>query len=166
MLPVLKDGGKVVTVGSYTGRVAYVWLKSERLKEEFRKASLTKEGLVGLMQEFQRDVKEEKWEERGWPRWAYGVSKLGINLYTKIIANWKEVVDRGIQVYACCVGYVKTDMTSHDERAVPLEEGIDTPMHLILLPFELNMQWQGGFFEDKMLSSHYGNVNNLKRLLN
>ena len=40
MLPVLKDGGKVVTVGSYTGRVAYVWLKNERLKEEFRKASL------------------------------------------------------------------------------------------------------------------------------
>ena len=42
MLPLMKEGGKIVTVGSYTGRVAYVWLKNDRLKKEFAKAELTK----------------------------------------------------------------------------------------------------------------------------
>ena len=73
------------------------------------------------MMKFQQDVKEGKWEDRGWPRWAYGVSKLGINLYAKVMSQWEEVLNRGLQVYSCCVGYVRTDLTCHDVRAVPLE---------------------------------------------
>ena len=42
MLPLIKDSGKVITVGSYTGRVAYVRLTDPRLKEEFKKPDLTK----------------------------------------------------------------------------------------------------------------------------
>ena len=45
---------------------------------------------------------------------------MGINIYVKVMAQWEEVLKRDLQVYCCCVGYVKTDMTSHDERAVPL----------------------------------------------
>ena len=42
MLPFIKDAGKIVTIGSYTGRVAYVRLKNDRLKKEFGKSELTK----------------------------------------------------------------------------------------------------------------------------
>lgn len=36
---------------------------------------------------------------------------------------------RGIQVYGCCPGYVKTDMSSHKGH-LTVEEGILTPIFL------------------------------------
>ncbi len=51
--------------------------------------------------------------EKGFPRSAYGMSKLGLNLYTKILSKRQDVLSNNIQVYALCPGYVSTDMSSH-----------------------------------------------------
>ncbi len=51
--------------------------------------------------------------EKGFPKSAYGMSKLGLNLYTKILSKRQDVLSNNIQVYALCPGYVNTDMTSH-----------------------------------------------------
>ena len=67
----------------------------------------------------------------------YGVSKLGINIFSTILSRNQEVQRRGIQVYSCCPGYVATDLTNH-QGFLTVEEGIKTPVHLIELPFKIN----------------------------
>lgn len=44
--------------------------------------------------------------DKGWPKSAYGMSKLGINSYSRILAHNEQVKAKNIQVYACSPGYV------------------------------------------------------------
>ena len=62
------------------------------------------------------------------------MSKLGISAYGGVLGRAAEVVARGIQVYSCCPGYVKTDMT-HYKGNISIEDGIITPTFLIEKPF-------------------------------
>ena len=66
-----------------------------------------------MVHDFEDGVAKGDYAERGWPKSGYGVSKLAINLYHNILGHNPEVLKRNIQVYVCCPGYVKTDMTSH-----------------------------------------------------
>ncbi len=79
-------------------------------------------------------MKDNTFEEKGWPKSIYGMSKLGINLYCSILGKDKEIIDRGIQVYSCCPGYVKTDMTGN-KGDLTVEEGVKTAVYLIQRPF-------------------------------
>ena len=104
------------------------------------------------MKDFSDGVKEGNYEERGWPKWIYGMSKVGINFYAKVLANYNEVKERKIQVYALCPGFVDTDMTNH-KGPLTIQQGAETPVYVTELPFEVNPEWQGKFFEKCALSS-------------
>ena len=62
------------------------------------------------------------------------------------------VIAKKIQAYVCCPGWVKTDMGGPNAYR-ELHEGAITPMYLIDLPFEVNPEFQGKFFSDKMVRS-------------
>ena len=49
---------------------------------------------------------------------------------------------------------MKTDMTSQKGK-LSIEEGIRTPMFLVNLPFEVNKEFQGQFFQEEKLSSTF-----------
>ena len=97
------------------------------------------------MKEFENDVANGTYAEKGWPKWGYGVSKIGLNVYHSILGKYQDVIKRHIQVYVCCPGYVKTDMTNQ-KGILSIEEGIKTPIYLVEKPFELHPEEQGGFF--------------------
>jgi hypothetical protein len=48
-------------------------------------------------------------------------------------------------------------MTSH-KGTLSVDEGIRTPVYLIELPFEVNNELQGGFFQKEKLSSTFVDV--------
>ena len=126
--------GRVVNVSSLQGFKALENC-SEDLQEKFRCKTLTEEDLVELMKKFVEDTKNEVHEREGWPNSAYGVSKLGVTVLSRILAqrlDEKRQADR-ILLNACCPGWVKTDMAgAHGCRTV--EEGAETPVYLALLP--------------------------------
>lgn len=62
------------------------------------------------------------------------VSKMGINHFAKVLSKEKEIVERGIQVYALCPGFVKTDM-SGQKGNLNVQQGALTPVFLTELPF-------------------------------
>ena len=69
-------------------------------------------------------------EREGWPKLAYGVSKLGVTVLSRILA-WclkkKRKADR-ILLNSCCPGWVKTNLGgAHASKTV--EEGAETPVH-------------------------------------
>uniref|UniRef100_A0A8C6DZ36 Carbonyl reductase (NADPH) n=1 Tax=Moschus moschiferus TaxID=68415 RepID=A0A8C6DZ36_MOSMO len=134
LLPIVKPHGRVVNVSSSQGSQALENC-SEDLQEKFRCETLTEEDLVDLMKKFVEDTKNEVHEREGWPSSAYGVSKLGVTVLSRILARRleeKRKADR-ILLNACCPGWVKTDLGgAHASRKV--EEGAETPVYLALLP--------------------------------
>jgi len=40
-----------------------------------------------LVTEFKDAISANQVEERGWAKWIYGISKLGINIYTTILSQ-------------------------------------------------------------------------------
>ena len=69
------------------------------------------------------------------------MSKLAINIYTKVLGQNPQILDKEIQVYAYCTGYDSLDMETHKGKTV--EEGIKTPLFLISLPHNVYHMLQG-----------------------
>jgi len=140
LLPLIRPGGRIINVASFVGSVSI--LKSEELQKKFTSPTLTIEELNTLMNQFIDDVRTNKFQENGWPRSAYGVSKVGVIALTRVLARMAT----NIIVNCCCPGFVKTDMSSHQGSKTP-DEGADTPVWLALLPPESTVT--GKFFSDR-----------------
>uniref|UniRef100_UPI0024438205 carbonyl reductase [NADPH] 3-like n=1 Tax=Nyctereutes procyonoides TaxID=34880 RepID=UPI0024438205 len=134
LLPIIKLHGRVVNISSLEGSKALENCSTD-LQKKFQCKTLTEEDLVDLMKKFVEDISNEVHEREGWPNSAYGMSKLGVTVLSRILAQCldeKRKADR-ILLNACCPGWVKTDMGGpYGPRTV--EEGAKTPVYLALLP--------------------------------
>lgn len=83
----MSENGKIVTVGSSAGRMAFNKIKNEEIIKRFTNPNITKEELNQLVTEFKDAISANQVEERGWAKWIYGISKLGINIYTTILSQ-------------------------------------------------------------------------------
>ncbi|KAM5126858.1 carbonyl reductase [NADPH] 1-like [Callospermophilus lateralis] len=151
LLPLIKPQGEVVNVSSM---MSLVNLKrcSPELQQKFRSETITEEELVGLMNKFVEDTKNGVHEKDGWPNSAYGVSKIGVTVLSRIYA-WKLSEQRRgdkILLNACCPGWVRTDMAG-PSATKSLEEGAETPVYVALLPPEAEGP-HGQFVQDKQVS--------------
>jgi NAD(P)-dependent dehydrogenase (short-subunit alcohol dehydrogenase family) len=156
MINLIEDKGKIITLGSTAGVMSFKKITNESIKNRFSSEDLTKEELFALAKEFEDGVAKGNYAENGWPKWGYGISKLVINLYHKILAKNAEIIGRGIQVNVCCPGYVKTNMTSYKGH-LTVEQGILTPIFLIERPFEIDQTTQGRMFYECKPISFFGN---------
>lgn len=145
LLPYINDNGKVIIVGSRAGLLNK--LSNKDLVNRFTAKDLTRDGLNTLAKEFHDAVVAGDYKEKGWPKSAYGISKLLINSYARVLGWDDDVVKRNIQVYALCPGYVNTDMTSNKGTLTP-EQGAETPIYLAELPAKIDKDLQGKFFAD------------------
>nr|XP_012638384.1 carbonyl reductase [NADPH] 1 [Microcebus murinus] len=134
LLPLIKPQGRVVNVSSTVSLRA---LKncSPELQQKFRSETITEEELVGLMNKFVEDTKKGVHQKEGWPNTAYGVSKIGVTVLSRIQARKLSEQRKGdkILLNACCPGWVRTDMAGPKATKSP-EEGAETPVYLALLP--------------------------------
>ncbi|OCT93787.1 carbonyl reductase [NADPH] 1 isoform X1 [Xenopus laevis] len=134
LLPQIKPHGRVVNVSSMLSSSALKGCSPE-LQKVFRSDTITEEELVTLMEKFVEDAKKGVHQKEGWPNTAYGVSKVGVTVISRIQArelNEKRKND-GILLNACCPGWVKTDMAGPKAPKSP-DEGAETPVYLALLP--------------------------------
>ncbi|HVU00482.1 MAG TPA: SDR family NAD(P)-dependent oxidoreductase [Polyangiaceae bacterium] len=139
LLPLVKDGGRIVMVSSGMGSIGGV---SAALGKRFLDPNIDRKTLVGLVDEFVEDVKRGDHEAKGWPSSAYRVSKIAMNTLARIVA--KETASRHILVNAVCPGWVRTDMGgAHAPR--DLETGGKSIVWAALLPDDGPT---GGFFRD------------------
>ncbi|XP_069331070.1 carbonyl reductase [NADPH] 1-like [Eulemur rufifrons] len=134
LLPLIKPQGRVVNVSSM---IIPMTLKncSPELQQKFHSETITEEELVGLMKKFVEDTKKGVHEKEGWPNNAYGVSKIGVTVLSRIQARKLSEQRKGdkILLNSCCPGWVRTDMGGPNALKSP-EEGAETPVYLALLP--------------------------------
>lgn len=134
LLPLMKPRGRVVNVSSMVSLMALKKCSPE-LQQKFRSDTITEKELVGLMNKFVEDTKKGAHEKEGWPNSAYGVSKIGVTVLSRIHARKLSEQRKGdkILLNACCPGWVRTDMAGPKATKSP-EEGAETPVYLALLP--------------------------------
>lgn len=125
MLPLLKKSAdpRIVNMASFTGMLKII--KSQEIRDAFTASDLTIDKLHSLMEWFVGAVEEGRHADEGWPNTCYGTSKLGVIVYTQLLAKQEP----GIMVNCCCPGHCKTDMSSHsgDKTAT---EGAHVPVML------------------------------------
>ncbi|XP_020851642.1 carbonyl reductase [NADPH] 1-like [Phascolarctos cinereus] len=134
LLPLIKPQGRVVNVSSFLS-VSSLKKCSPELQQKFRSDTITEEELVGLMHKFVEDTKKRVHEKEGWPNTAYGVSKIGVTVLSRIHSRQLNEQRKGdnILLNACCPGWVRTDMAG-PRAPKSVEEGAETPVYLALLP--------------------------------
>uniref|UniRef100_A0A453GF18 Uncharacterized protein n=5 Tax=Aegilops tauschii subsp. strangulata TaxID=200361 RepID=A0A453GF18_AEGTS len=145
MLPLLKPspyGGRIVNVSSRLGRangrrnkIGDAILREQLLTDD----CLSEELIDGMVIKFLEQVKQNSWSSIEWPQMYtdYSVSKLAVNVYTRLMARRLSDRSEGQKIYinCFCPGWVKTAMTDW-EGNISAEEGADTGVWLALLPQE------------------------------
>jgi len=74
-----------------------------------------------------------------------------LNIYNRILARDEDIVKRNIQVYACCPGWVRTDMAG-DKAPRSIQEGALCPVALFDFPWKIDESKQGLFFYDGVVA--------------
>ena len=84
----------------------------------------------------------------------YSVSKLTIHVYSKILGNRKDIIEKNIGVYSMDPGWCRTDMGGYGAPH-SIEHGAETDIYLINLPDGIDPKYQGKHFKDCRVTNLY-----------
>lgn len=143
MIDLVKKGRdpRIVNVASMAGRLSQV---SEDLQVQFDSDSLDLPKLNRLVDDFERSVQDGTYKQKGYSGSNYGMSKLAVVAYTKLLARQHS----DVSINCCCPGYCKTDMSSQRGTRHPSDGAKNA-----VLPATMQNPPTGAFFADYKVSS-------------
>lgn len=145
MIQVMDDKAKIINISSIMGKLQHIPAYSVRRKLD--KPSLTKEELLAFALTYSNDMSSATPPKHIWPATAYSMSKILLNLFTRILGQDESLLARKIQVYSCCPSWMEKG-----QKCPSFENGVKCPMYLINLPFELEKVYQGQFFQNNTVA--------------
>jgi len=147
LLPLLSEDGKIVMISSDCGQITW---QGKTLQRVLENPQLTEEELY----EAGKNIIELTKDFGGHPvliEPSYPASKALLNKYVREFLLGKLQVNQ--QVYAVHPGWVKTDLGGPD-ALLSLEEGADTAVYLVNLPFVRNEELNAKFIGSRKVMSY------------
>lgn len=152
-LPLMRNNGRLAIVASTSGPMSLGKCSAEN-QAFFKSSNLKVEELVRKMDEFVEAAQTGVHIKKGFSNSAYGMSKLGVIAYTRILAkDAQKLSAQNVLVNCCCPGYVSTDMSSHKGHKTP-DQGAETPVFISLIP-EGSTKPTGEFLSNKQINKWY-----------
>jgi len=132
-LSVMSDQSRIVNMSSFHGHLSRIPGRS--IQMQLGDSSLTEKRLDDLMMDYQRHSTEFNYdfEEVGWPRCAYTVSKVAVNAYTRILQRQLEEKGRGgIVVNSIHPGSYHSKITQNKDYATTPAEAAKSVVEIAL----------------------------------
>lgn len=152
----IKRNGKIIVISSSAGRLNQLELRNPEIftklsnykeaAEEFKIEDLTKIADISSNELVNHETSSK------WAGNVYGLSKLYLSIWSFLLGKSKEILDHGIQVYSCCPGFVKTNLTKGLNARLTIQQGSLTPCFLVNLPFQIDFKKQGEFFYEREIA--------------
>ena len=130
----INKNGKIINAGSTLGSSYSV---VEKNSDDYKNAKTVLD-LINLTNKYLNN------EINGSP---YGVSKLTLHIYSKILGNRNDIIEKNIGCYSMTPGWCRTDMGGSDATHSP-EHGAETYIYIIKLPDIIDYKYQGKYFKD------------------
>lgn len=108
-LPLIKNGGRIIFTSSRAGSLNSVII-DKQIKEKLLNKDLTQNELENILTNFKDDVKNG--EHGRFKRSAYGMSKVAMSAYSRILNNSQDIIKNKIFIAAYCPGWCSTYMSS------------------------------------------------------
>lgn len=130
----IQPNARIVNMSSSISWMCYNKL-SRSLQSQLSNPHITQTQLCDLLDSFtnQSDNRAEL-QQSGWYPNAYGISKIGVNILTRILA--RDNIINGVTYNAVHPGYVKTNMTAHGNPIITPEHGAETVLAAVLQPVD------------------------------
>ena len=142
----LAQNGKVVNVSSGLGRISRI-KKNEEIKTTLSNYdNISFDNQKKVVDSYESEIRDNVLRKK-WPTSVYAMSKLFLSVWTKIIIRQNFVQEKNIQVYSCCPGWCKTDLTAGSKAPRSAEDGASVITDLYLLPWNIQSN-QGGFYKE------------------
>ncbi len=140
LLPLMNSGARIVNIASMAGHLKILPPAADEVRSLVTSPTLSEEQLDNIVQEFVKDIESGDATRQGaWPTSNYGMSKLAIIAWTRVLARLKP----DLIINAVCPGWCSTDMSSHSGPR-SAAKGAETPLMLSLSPSVTS----GGFWTD------------------
>jgi len=143
VLPLLAKDGKIIMVSS---RMGLLQDQGAPVQEILKDPTLDEKRLLELSGKLYEHYELDNNKELGFSNDPYSDSKVLLNAYTRWILKSKVKGDQ--QCYTMTPGHCRTAMGG-DSAPRSAEEGADTVIYLINLPFQRNDEFNGQFFGDR-----------------
>lgn len=144
LLPFLRPEGRIVNISSSLGALRII--HDPGLQKRWGDANSTAD-IDALVSEFVAHSRNGDLQAQGWPESAYGVSKLALTTYSRVLG----AAHPELHVYACCPGWCRTDLTSNS-GVKTAQQGADTPLWLAASSECLASIPQGAFVSDRRVA--------------
>ena len=152
----IKPQGKVINISSTLGRLKRLSKRNPEALEflsGYKEGKVALEGLFELVERCGEELKDIKMS-RNWPGSVYGLTKLYLSIWTYLRSRAEDLLGSKTQLYCCCPGWCKTDLTKGTKAPNTIQDGALTPCYLAYeLPFELDLEKQGKFFFEKKINA-------------
>jgi len=143
-LPIIPDGGRVVTVSSMAHRFAAKGT-SDAKKKELNKKDMALKDVDAQMAAFVKAAKADSHQKEGWANSAYGTSKLGLTIATTILARMYPKK----YFFSVCPGWCKSDMAGHERPTSTATQGAERILYCVgLSPADKDFE-SGQHYENK-----------------
>eukprot|EP00164_Ancoracysta_twista_P003150 GFYU01004201.1.p1 GENE.GFYU01004201.1~~GFYU01004201.1.p1 ORF type:complete len:284 (-),score=30.10 GFYU01004201.1:1196-2047(-) len=145
MLPYIKAAGTISVVASEGGTHSLAKC-SKSVQAQYLSRDLSRSSLDALANAYISASERGNHVSKGFANFSYGMSKLAIIAYTRMLALEFEADRSQRKAFSCCPGYTRTDL-NHHSGSKSAYEGADTPVWLALSG--VSEADNGGFYSDR-----------------